>query len=158
MDACLVKQSILFIGLACGFLAACDANTTGLSSDDSSNVAGITSTAPTLKPGVDSAIFLPVLVAGYHPNAEELATAGKACSSAADCATGEGQVVFHCSAPNHGQAQCQGVFPAGDSVVPGVAPSCAYYDCDSGYACNANAETHSVACVSARNKQTGTDG
>ena len=102
---------------------------------------------PILKPGVDPSIFLPVVVAGYHPTAEELATTGKACSSDADCATSGGQVVFHCSTPYYGQAQCQGAFPPGDQIVPGVAPSCAYYECPAGYQCETEVETHSVTCL-----------
>jgi hypothetical protein len=105
------------------------------------------SVAPTLRAGIDPSIFLPTLVVGYHPTAEELATSGKACSGEADCATSGGQVVFHCSTPYYGQAQCQGVFPAGDQVQPGVTPSCAYYECPTGFECEAGAETHSVTCL-----------
>jgi hypothetical protein len=102
---------------------------------------------PTLKPGVDTSIFLPKIVAGYHPTPEELATSGKACSSDADCATSGGQVVFRCSTPYYGQAQCQGSFPPGDQTVPGMTPSCAHYNCPAGYECEAEAESHSVTCL-----------
>src|SRR5512138_1910237 len=91
-------------------LSACtnDPTTQITTVDDAGTVAA--SVAPILRPGVDPALFLPHLVTGYHPTAEELATSGKSCSSDADCATSGGQVVFHCSTPYYGQAQCQGVF------------------------------------------------
>jgi hypothetical protein len=124
--------------------------TSGIATD-----AGTASVPPILKPGVDPSIFLPVVVAGYHPTAEELATSGKACSSDADCATSGGQVVFHCSTPYYGQAQCQGVFPPGDQVLPGTTPSCVYYDCPAGYQCETELETHSVTCLANQPGQNG---
>jgi hypothetical protein len=56
-------------------------------------------------------------------------------------------VVFRCSRPYYGQAQCQGAFPPGDQVVPGVTPSCVYYDCPTDFECEAEPESHSVACI-----------
>lgn len=108
--------------------------------------AGRVSPAPALKPGVDPAMFLP-LVAGYNPSAEELATSGKGCASDADCATSSGQIVFRCSTPYYGHAQCQGTFPPGEKVTPGVVPSCAYYDCPAGYECATDATSLSVTCL-----------
>ncbi len=129
------------------FLTACttDPTTQITAVDDAGTLAA--SVAPILRAGVDPALFLPRLVAGYHPTAEELATSGKACTSDADCATTGGQVVFHCSTPYYGQAQCQGVFPPGDQVIPGEAPSCVYYECPAGYECEAEAESRSIACI-----------
>ena len=125
---------------------------------DSSTVSSIdggrASVPPILKAGVDPSIFLPTLVLGYHPTAEELATSSKACSTAADCATSGGQVVFHCSVPYYGQAQCQGVFPAGDQVVAGTLPSCVYYDCPVGYQCETELESHSVTCLAGQGNST----
>ena len=151
-------------------LAGCGVNSAGLGSSDppdggtsldpgkqsvgaflaSSPDAARVSPAPTLKPGVDPSIFLPKPVGGYHPTAEETMTSGKACASDADCATGGGQVVFHCSTPYLGHAQCQGTFPLGDQVVPGVSPSCAYYDCPAGYDCATDTMSHSVTCFYAQ--------
>jgi hypothetical protein len=166
-----IDQFTMVALLVFGSLSACGSDSTGLSENDlpdggvgvdtagpiyvlpndpTSTVAsdaGGVSVPPILKAGVDPTIFLPVLVAGYHPTAEELATSGKACSSDADCATSGGQVVFHCSTPYYGQAQCQGVFPPGDQILPGVAPSCVYYECPSGYQCETEVETHSVTCL-----------
>ncbi len=109
------------------------------------------SVAPTLKVGVDPTSFLPRLVVGYHPTAEEVATSGKVCSTDADCAT-TGQVVFHCSTPYYGQAQCQGVFPPGDQVEPGVAPSCVYYDCPADSECETEPESRSVTCLASQHQ------
>jgi hypothetical protein len=169
------RQSITIALLASSALAACSTDSAGLTSNPapdgsaaldviavsaslppgSVSDAGRASVTPILRVGVDPSIFLPVVVAGYHPTAEELATSGKACSSLADCATSGGQVVFHCSTPYYGQAQCQGVFPAGDQTVPGVAPSCAYYECPAGYQCETEAETHSVTCLAGQSGQNG---
>jgi hypothetical protein len=173
-----IEQSAVITVLVFGSLAACGSNSSGLGVGDAPdggagantsapNVpptdptpttvpdAGGASVPPILKPGVDPTIFLPVLVTGYHPTAEELATSGKACSSVADCATGGGQVVFHCSTPYYGQAQCQGVFPPGDQILPGVAPSCVYYECPAGYQCETELETHSVTCLAGQSGQNG---
>ena len=117
----------------------------------------VASVAPLLKAGVDPAIFLPTLVVGYHPTAEELATSGHSCATDADCATTDGVVVFHCSTPYYGQAQCQGQFPPGDQVEPGVTPSCLYYECPAGYECESEAESSSVTCLAAQH-QGGRDG
>ena len=108
------------------------------------------SPAPTLKPGVAPSIFLPQPGGGYHPTAAELATSGKECASDADCATSGGQVVFHCSTPYFGHAQCQGAFPPGEKVLPGATPSCAYYDCPADYECATDAKSHSVTCLYAQ--------
>ena len=148
-------------------VAGCAVDTAGLVSDDSSNdggslddglrsisadLASSLNTAqvalpPTLKAGVDPSIFLPVSAVGYHPTAGEAATSGQACASDVDCATSDGQVVFHCSLPYYGHAQCQGAFPLGYPVTPGVTPSCAYYDCPAAYQCEADARSHSLACL-----------
>jgi hypothetical protein len=174
-----IKQSVVVAVFICGSLVACGSDPTGLGDnsvpdggtgvdptastsippvDQPSAAApdgGVASVPPILKAGVDPTIFLPVLVAGYHPTPEELATSGKACSSDADCSTSGGQVLFHCSTPYYGQAQCQGVFPPGDQIVPGVAPSCVYYECPSGYQCETEVETHSVTCLAGQNGQNG---
>ncbi len=146
----------VFLGFLLGcLLGACggasDAADTS-SADGGAPDAARASVAPTLKAGVDPAIFLPTVVAGYHPTAEELATSGKSCASDADCKTSGGQVVFHCSTPYYGQAQCQGAFPPGDQVVPGVTPSCAYYDCPADYECEAEPSTHAVACLQSQHQ------
>jgi hypothetical protein len=148
MKPCSIGQSIIPFVLAYCSLAACGADPT--TSDPTSTIpsgTGIASVAPSLKPGVDRAIFLPDLFSGYHPSAEDLDTAGKSCSSSADCATSDGEVVFTCSRPYHGQSQCQGVFPPGADVFPGVSPSCVYYSCPAGYVCAAEAQTRSVTCL-----------
>lgn len=141
------KSMLLVLGLAaCGS----SANDSGVLVD--AGVVGTTSAAvsvaPTLKPGVDPSIFLPTVIAGYHPTAAELAIEGKACAVDADCANPGGRVVFSCSTPYYGQAQCQGDFPPGDQVEPPAAqPSCAYYDCPTGYQCETEAESASVTCL-----------
>jgi len=178
MKAFSMELSTIITGLVCGSLAACVSDSSGLgggnapdggagsnattlsvlpsdSTPTTASDAGSVSVPPILKAGVDPTIFLPVLVAGYHPTAEELATSGKACTSDADCATSGGQVVFHCSTPYYGQAQCQGVFPPGDQIVAGVAPSCVYYECPAGYQCETELETHSVTCLAGQNGQNG---
>jgi hypothetical protein len=138
------RALVLFatLGAACGGDPSMSSSTT-----PDAGAGARASVAPTLKVGVDPSIFLPRLVQGYHPTAEELATSGKACATDGDCATSGGQVVFHCSTPYYGQAQCQGVFPAGDQVEPGVAPSCIYYDCPAGYECETEIESASVTCL-----------
>ncbi len=166
MNGFSVGRRVVLVMVGLVPLAGCEVNSTGLASDGGvGHEAGVPSTgapsasspdaaratpAPAFKPGVDPAIFLPQLVIGYQPTAQELATSGKACVSDADCATTGGLVVFHCSTPYYGHAQCQGAFPPGDKVVPGVAPSCAYYDCPAGYQCATDAKSHSVTCLSAR--------
>jgi len=141
-----MKSSSALVLLIFSSLAAACAQDPALSDD-----AGVASSAPILKAGVDPAIFLPTVVAGYHPTQEELAASGRACVGDTDCATG-GQVVFHCSTPYYGQAQCQGTFPPGDQVVPGTSPSCAYYDCPTGFECETEAESHSVTCLADQHK------
>jgi hypothetical protein len=184
MNASPIQRSIVPSLLASVLLAGCGATSTRLgpdnaldaggpgldvnaSSPDSASVsspdttptslpdATVASVPPILNSGVDPSIFLPQLVVGYHPTPEELATSGRACASDADCATSGGQVVFHCSTPYYGQAQCQGTFPPGDQVVPGVTPSCAYYSCPVGYECGAEPQTHSVTCVQSQGNQKG---
>jgi len=166
MNGFSVGRRVVLVMVGLVPLAGCEVNSTGLASDGGvGHEAGVPSTgapsasspdaaratpAPAFKPGVDPAIFLPQLVIGYQPTAQELATSGKACVSDADCATTGGLVVFHCSTPYYGHAQCQGAFPPGDKVVPGVAPSCAYYDCPAGYQCATDAKSHSVTCLSAQ--------
>ena len=159
-----VKLRVLGAMVALLPLPGCEVNSTGLATDGgASHEAGMPSTgsaslpdaaratpAPALKSGVDPSIFLPKLVAGYSPTAQELATSGKACASDADCATTGGLIVFHCSTLYDGHAQCQGAFPSGDKVVAGVAPSCAYYDCPAAYQCETDAKSHSVTCLSAQ--------
>lgn len=133
--------------------SACGADALSTTTTDLTGDAGVrASVAPLLKAGVDPAIFLPKLVAGYHPTAAELAISGQSCASDADCVAGDGQVVFHCSTPYYGQAQCQGAFPPGDQIQPGVTPSCVYYDCPADYECEAEAESHSVTCLISQHK------
>jgi hypothetical protein len=142
-----LATALLFALAACATDPAAD-----LTADADAAVAGgdagvRASVPPILVTGVDPAIFLPTLVQGYHPTPQELATSGKSCASESDCAS-SGQVVFHCSTPYYGQAQCQGAFPPGDQIIPPIATtSCVYYTCPAGYECEAEAETHSVSCI-----------